>query len=226
MTICKKCGLSKAEADFPKRHRGTCKDCENQARRERYARNPERILRRNRQWRLDNPEKKAESDRKCIAKNPERKRQQDKERYDRERSRILEQKRQYRQANPVGIARAQSSWYRANRERVLEYQRSYRSENPERVALYSRAKRARKAGAAGSHTTHDVAGKFDLQGGRCYYCGCELQDFHVDHKIPLARGGSNFPANLCCACPSCNSSKCDKTPQEFIQWRNQVKLQI
>jgi hypothetical protein len=40
----------------------------------------------------------------------------------------------------------------------------------------------------------------------CAYCGSE-EDLHVDHRIPLARGGSNSFDNLVTACGPCNLSK-------------------
>lgn len=52
---------------------------------------------------------------------------------------------------------------------------------------------------------------------RCYYCNRKLDDTNrtIDHKIPLARGGANTPANKVLACQSCNIQKGDLTPDEF-----------
>ena len=56
----------------------------------------------------------------------------------------------------------------------------------------------------------------DSQKNRCWWCGKKLKgSYHVDHRIPLSRGGSNWPENIVIACPFCNLSKCDKTPLEF-----------
>ena len=43
----------------------------------------------------------------------------------------------------------------------------------------------------------------------CTYCGKNGSEveLHVDHIIPLARGGSNHIANLTTACRQCNQSK-------------------
>jgi 5-methylcytosine-specific restriction endonuclease McrA len=37
----------------------------------------------------------------------------------------------------------------------------------------------------------------------------------IDHIIPLARGGSDDVANLCCACRLCNARKGHKMPEDF-----------
>lgn len=52
---------------------------------------------------------------------------------------------------------------------------------------------------------------------RCYWCRTSVprSKRHVDHIIPLARGGPHALANLCCACQSCNSRKGAKMPHEF-----------
>jgi 5-methylcytosine-specific restriction endonuclease McrA len=49
----------------------------------------------------------------------------------------------------------------------------------------------------------------------CVYCSKELQDFSVDHIIPLARGGDNSFENLAISCRSCNSSKGKKLLSEW-----------
>lgn len=53
--------------------------------------------------------------------------------------------------------------------------------------------------------------------GTCVYCGVSLSaaEFHVDHRLPLARGGSNDEANLCATCPNCNLRKHTMTAEEF-----------
>jgi len=52
----------------------------------------------------------------------------------------------------------------------------------------------------------------------CYYCGRWCQNhYHVDHKIPLSRGGTHARSNLCRSCPQCNLEKAAMTDQEFRQ---------
>lgn len=65
-------------------------------------------------------------------------------------------------------------------------------------------------------TPLDVEEMYNSQKGLCWWCGKPLpEDFHIDHRVPLARGGTNDPGNLCCACPECNIAKHDKMPWEF-----------
>ncbi len=52
---------------------------------------------------------------------------------------------------------------------------------------------------------------------RCYWCSkvTRRADRHVDHIIPLIRGGAHMIANLCCSCSACNYSKGSQMPDTF-----------
>jgi 5-methylcytosine-specific restriction endonuclease McrA len=58
---------------------------------------------------------------------------------------------------------------------------------------------------------------FSLHGRVCFYCGSDGQPYSLacDHVLPLSRGGASVVDNLVPACKPCNSSKKDKTPQEW-----------
>ncbi len=43
--------------------------------------------------------------------------------------------------------------------------------------------------------------------------------WHIDHAIPFSRGGSYATENLVLSCASCNTSKCEMTPEEFVDYR-------
>lgn len=44
---------------------------------------------------------------------------------------------------------------------------------------------------------------------RCAYCGrgAGNVELHIDHIVPVSRGGSNHESNLCSACVDCNLGK-------------------
>lgn len=50
---------------------------------------------------------------------------------------------------------------------------------------------------------------FNRDGFTCVYCGRKSPEItlHVDHVIPVARGGSNHISNLVSACMQCNLGK-------------------
>lgn len=97
-----------------------------------------------------------------------------------------------------------------------ESARKYVAAHPEARRLTSNRRRALVVSAQGNHTANDIRLQYKAQRGKCYYCNCKLdKKYHVDHIIPLARGGSNGPENIACACPRCNLSKGNKLPTEW-----------
>jgi hypothetical protein len=60
---------------------------------------------------------------------------------------------------------------------------------------------------------------FEESGGKCHYCQTEITlegNWHVEHKMPKALGGTDEPINLVASCAPCNFAKRDKTDLEFI----------
>ncbi len=47
----------------------------------------------------------------------------------------------------------------------------------------------------------------------CVYCGAQFE--HLDHTVPLSRGGHHSVDNIVPSCRSCNDSKADKLPHEW-----------
>jgi 5-methylcytosine-specific restriction endonuclease McrA len=59
---------------------------------------------------------------------------------------------------------------------------------------------------------------WELQDGLCFYCGGDTNSRaeHVDHFVPLIRGGSNARFNIVVSCQTCNCKKGGKLPLEFM----------
>jgi len=94
--------------------------------------------------------------------------------------------------------------------------------HPRTRALYQAYRQRRRASlraAEGSYTHEQIQEQYERQKGRCYYCHekVALNAFHVDHVIPLSRGGSNDISNIVVSCATCNLSKHNKLPHEFFQ---------
>lgn len=137
------------------------------------------------------------------------------------------------------VVERKAAWYQENRDRLraeqtarnrersaenVERARAWKEANPERARdlfrLARSRRRARIKGSEGSHTLEDLADIFEAQRGRCAYCRVKLTGKkHVDHIVPLARGGSNGRGNLQYLCPPCNQSKSAKDPIAFARER-------
>lgn len=105
----------------------------------------------------------------------------------------------------------------APRVRQLNRIRYRRNSTYEKRAAKWARRRSRKLRADGHWTDADLNIIRRGQNNRCWWCGKELVDgdIHVDHRIPLARGGSNSVGNLCLTCSTCNQSKGTKLPHEW-----------
>lgn len=128
--------------------------------------------------------------------------------------------REYRKANTVKISEYWREYYKENTEKISGRGREYRQENAEKCAAKGRSRRARKRNADGCNTASDIRMILEGQRGLCANCKTKLfksgaKKYHVDHIIPLALGGSNWPSNLQCLCPPCNLSKGAKHPDEW-----------
>lgn len=101
------------------------------------------------------------------------------------------------------------------------YMRQYRGDHPDAYRewcatcpelMHAKGARRRGAiqGAPGVVTGQALKARWDFYGGRCWMCGEVAAT--IDHVKPLARGGSNWPANLRPACNRCNARKRDIWP--------------
>ena len=81
-------------------------------------------------------------------------------------------------------------------------------EKPERAA----AAHKRRTKTRGSFTAKDVQRLAFAQAGLCRRChrNLAITGYHVDHIVPIARGGMNVVGNIQLLCPSCNLRKGSK----------------
>lgn len=111
----------------------------------------------------------------------------------------------------------QDAWRQRNKEKISQIMANYRLRHLDKIKAKVRAyakvyvtrRRARKLAAKGDFKRTQWQARYDFYGGRCAYCQCAVafDAVHVDHVIALAKGGSNWPANLVPACASCNKRK-------------------
>lgn len=74
--------------------------------------------------------------------------------------------------------------------------------------------------APGSFTPQEWQAKLEEYNYQCAYCGNPLdEDITIDHITPISRGGSHNISNLAPAHKSCNSSKNNKTLEEFWAYK-------
>jgi 5-methylcytosine-specific restriction endonuclease McrA len=117
-------------------------------------------------------------------------------------------------------------WHQKNPNYTRDRWRRYREEkrkDPEWRAkelagrrAYQAKRLAAQAAGGGECSPAEILEMYDNQGGLCAYCETPLfGDYHVDHMLPISRGGSSDWTNLAITCPPCNIRKHDKTVEDF-----------
>jgi hypothetical protein len=185
--------------------RAECKPCACKKAKAYREENPETWKATLTNYRANNLEKARARGREYDAANRKERRAKNRAYHKVNRARITERKRLAALADP---------------EKATAKRRAWRRAHPELDRLRVAHRRALKHNAPGTHTAADITKQFQLQKGRCWWCGVKLKEggkdkFHPDHVIALARGGSNGPENIVCACPTCNLRKNAKSPLEF-----------
>lgn len=200
---CKKCNtLYPATNEFFYYNKGylcsPCKECISKANKEYSKKNPEKVATNKKKWQQTNREKVYRSTRNWMKNNPEH---------------VEAYYQQYYQEHKLKYRERNRKWQQNNPEKSKEYDRRYREKHP----LQVRAKFAKRRNAPGSHTRDDILIQYKSQKGKCWWCGkkVKLEKCHVDHRIPINRGGSNNPNNIVISCPHCNMSRGDKLPHEW-----------
>lgn len=223
---CLKCGVEKSLDDFSKQklgkfgRRSRCRECISAEHAIYRAKNQARIKAYNSGYRAANREDIRTKGRAYWAKYVKAHPRDPSlpwPRWQKDPDAIRAQKRAWREANADKVRQQRRESQARNRATALARVERWRKENPEKHRAQRLKRRSQKVNAPGaSYTTEKlIRARVDLYGGRCYYCDKEGAD-SIDHRIPLSRGGSHWPANLVPCCRRCNSSKNVKTELEFL----------
>lgn len=197
--ICRTCGVEKPRTEYY-RTRLVCKQCSNKEISEHWKKNKEA--------------------RKAICQRY----------YQKHKEECKQRCAEYRASPEVKENRRVNAveYRKENSQERADYLRKWYKENPEQMRANSiksmHIRRARiKQVPYESFYRQEI---FDRDGGMCRYCGVTLtpNDWHLDHIVPIARGGAHTRENTTASCEACNLSKHDHlleelgwTLKEFIQ---------
>lgn len=180
----------KCETETERTMYGECKICAKVRDKNYKTLNADKVKEKYRKWRLQNKE---------WLKETERRRWKNK-------SKDLKEKVvEWRHNNPDKVRSAAISW---------------RGRNQAAVTIHHANRRARKKAYDGQLSKGLAEKLLKLQRGKCACCGKALGDnYHLDHIIPLALGGTNTDDNIQLLLQRCNSQKHAKHPIDFMQSR-------
>ena len=205
----------------------SCRACQNSAKRKRYWDNPELARGKFREYRERNPEVVKEVNRKQREGENresilERKRQ---EYYrNREDPEWQEKQKKHRRLTKSQKRDYDKEYVKNNREKVNRQARQWAENNPEQrraICLNNAAKR--RAQKEHGCSSREIKEWSQSQKKVCYWCEINCQgNYHIDHYIPLSKGGEHKIDNLVISCPSCNFRKSAKDPYDFAQERGKL----
>ena len=163
----------------------------------------------------------------CIAINSHdyylRNKDKCKERIDRwvseNREYVRERGKKYRKDKPDIEFNKQKRYRERHKEQLYLKGKKYREEHKDYFYNKHRERQSLKNGVSdGTVTLEAEQTLFELQDGKCAYCGCDLNinGKHLDHILPLSRGGQHSVSNVHWVCPKCNLSKGNKTEEEWF----------
>jgi 5-methylcytosine-specific restriction endonuclease McrA len=186
-----------------------CRGCERElsivcfplTRGKRFFRCQDCISGQNKAWRDDNRQRSLEIKASWRSRNPGHR------------------KKTYERTREESIAAAQDFKVK-NREQVRSrYRESYAADKTPFLARQKR-RQQRDAQVGGSFTKVDQCALWQVQAGRCAnpFCGADLSltQFHTDHIIPVALGGSHDRINRQLLCPNCNHRKGALTNKDWL----------
>lgn len=112
------------------------------------------------------------------------------------------------------------------KEKRNAYRRQWRKDNPEKVRGIKQRRRAREKETQVENFTNeellDFWNKNEINYKECFYCEKEMPDKveHIDHYVPLAKGGTHTKNNLRPSCARCNTMKSILLPETFEEKLN------
>ena len=219
MKFCPKC-----KCETERQTDGDCKPCMKISNTAKYAANKEKIKAKVAAYQAQNPDKRKATGAAYYASNKEKFKEFGAAYYAKNVERIKVRAAAYRASNQEKIKASNKKHHSENSKKRVADVAAWRIANPEaskaRRRIDEHSRRARKHGDGGKLSKGLSAKLFKLQKGKCACCGLPLEDnYHQDHVMPIALGGSNTDDNMQLLRATCNLQKSSRHPVEFMQGR-------
>lgn len=146
------------------------------------------------------------------------------------RDRLLAYNTIYEQEHAENITIQQKLYRESHRSERIEATKRWRQNNPDKLMAYNQSarvktmkksyrnkRRALALNTGGSYTDEDVKALLEFFDNKCAYTGEPLEaHFHLDHIVPLIKGGTNYIWNLVPSNPTANLSKGKKVMETWF----------
>lgn len=222
--VCSHCSISKPRTDYYKAKcckdglRGECKACV-ASKQKTYNKDNAAVIARQKKTAYDaNPKKNRDRSRRYYLANQDRLKQKSLTYHNNNRDYVLKRKRAYHHKNKEIINHKKRLYRLHNTSHVDMVHKQWCLKNKQRRNEMRRRYKHQRRSALGTLSVGIADRLYSLQQGRCVCCGEALNDeYHIDHIIPIALGGTNTDDNVQLLKPSCNRSKSAKHPVDYMQ---------
>lgn len=223
--ICTKCGVykdyqyfyrcSKVKSGYESR----CKECSQKELNAYRQKNRELVRKKEREYYAENKEMHSKIHKKYREKNKEK---------------IYKKSNEWYRKNKERVKVKSAIYYKENRTRIRDMNKQWHLKNKDRA--YSRVLKRRSLKHCVAFAGVKRKEILDRDNWTCQKCGVKVHDrnkgdwndefkAHLDHIIPISKGGDSTPENMQVLCRTCNLRKSDKTEIE-IEKTGQIKLLI
>ena len=161
----------------------------NKIHKEKYWKNPKIYNKKSKKWRRNHPN----YDKEYYAKNTEK---------------CLKNSKKWQKKNPD-----YHKEYGKRKETIIR-SKKWRKNNPEYLRMIARKRRAMKKKIKENYTIKHSVITFNAFNNKCYNCK-STEKLEIDHHRPLSKGYPLTLKNAVILCRSCNSSKGNKSPEDF-----------
>lgn len=135
------------------------------------------------------------------------------------REQSLERMRNHYANNKEDYQATMRKWREENKEQDRESHRRWAAEHPLQYRELAKRRKVRRRDATVGKVDYDLI--IEQYGFICHICNKEimdLKDLHMDHVVPLARGGAHAQDNLLPAHGICNQRKYDKLMEDLTPY--------
>lgn len=203
---------------------------ESERRKRSRQRNREQIIAARKRYHAENLERIREKGNAYYAANRERMKEKAREHYAKTSvPKTLKPKNQNPKRTPVSRKQYLAEYYRKNREVLSAKKKQYHKDCPDLHRRRNSKRRAVKRNATIGDQAEIVAWEKNWRSKKtvtCHWCSKRIKtsDAHVDHVVPLSKGGNHSVENFCVSCETCNLSKHNKLPEVWNSGLSQPLL--
>lgn len=199
-----------------------------------YIKNKEKI----KLYAIKNKEKIKETKKNYFIKNKEYFNLKHKEYSLLNKDTLFIKRKEYYLKNKELIKKKNNKYYVENKKNIAIKKQTYNNNNKdkslERARLYRKTQKGQESYKNNKHKRRSLSKSGDVtieqllelrQNAKiCYWCETNLKNVkvHIDHYIPLSKGGLHTISNLVISCSKCNLSKGSKSPLEFANSKGKL----